>query len=179
MHFLKKIPIQSLASLFSFLLCQWLIRLEFFYRKCLRLTSWSYVWKRDESWSADQSNAFILFSSKRSGLAFFFSFTEECQVSLNMLGPCLSSWSVSCGRANAYVPQHAFKCSSNKIMTASRRSQHPWNSFNSWSRRESRRASVIILFELDNWLSLSLDQRVKQSSRAWENEDEPTLERKD
>ena len=63
----KKIPIQSLASLFSFLLCQWLIRLEFFYRKCLRLTSWSYVWKRDESWSADQSNAFILFSSKRSG----------------------------------------------------------------------------------------------------------------
>ena len=39
MHFLlKKIPIQSLASLFSFLLCQWLIRLEFFYRKCLRLT---------------------------------------------------------------------------------------------------------------------------------------------
>ena len=29
----KKIPIQSLASLFSFLLCQWLIRLEFFFER--------------------------------------------------------------------------------------------------------------------------------------------------
>ena len=84
-HFLmKKIPIQSLASLFSFLLCQWLIRLEFFYRKCLRLTSWSYVWKRDESWSADQSNAFILFSSKRSGAGVLLFLSFGTPVSLNV-----------------------------------------------------------------------------------------------
>ena len=50
----------------------------------MRLTSWSYVWKRDESWSADQSNAFILFSSKRSGAGVLLFLSFGTPVSLNV-----------------------------------------------------------------------------------------------